>query len=385
VLNADLFIIEKVPNKNKYTTMTKITTQSNIRIIPRDSDFLDRKSGARGEVFYDQTANTLRLYNGIDTGGVNLAKANLSNVSNADFLAKSIAAGTGGAGGNFELTIAGDDSTVRTVSSGNVLKFVGSGGITTATTADGEITINGSNTFSTIVVAGQSNVVADSGSDSLTLVAGTNVTITTDASTDTITIAAAAGASTNSFQTIVVSGESSVVADSATDSLTLVAGAGISITTNAGTDTITITNSATTVNEFTDLGDAAGLTVDKFYLPAITMLTVSNSGAAAYRFDQYGSSDNPTIYAVNGTTIAFNLTATGHPFLIQNAAGINYSTGLIHVTTAGVVTTGSSAQGKDSGTLYWKIPTDISGGYRYQCGVHAPMVGSITVKAFSTL
>jgi hypothetical protein len=46
------------------------------------------------------------------------------------------------------------------------------------------------NLFSTIVVAGQSNVVADTTSDSLTLVAGTNVSITTDATTDTITISA---------------------------------------------------------------------------------------------------------------------------------------------------------------------------------------------------
>lgn len=46
------------------------------------------------------------------------------------------------------------------------------------------------NLFSTIVVAGQSNVVADTTSDSLTLVAGSNVTITTDATTDAITISA---------------------------------------------------------------------------------------------------------------------------------------------------------------------------------------------------
>jgi hypothetical protein len=46
------------------------------------------------------------------------------------------------------------------------------------------------NLFSTISVAGQSNVVADATSDTLTLVAGTNVTITTDATTDAITISA---------------------------------------------------------------------------------------------------------------------------------------------------------------------------------------------------
>ena len=45
------------------------------------------------------------------------------------------------------------------------------------------------NLFSTIAVAGQSNVVADSTSDTLTLAAGANITITTDATTDTVTVA----------------------------------------------------------------------------------------------------------------------------------------------------------------------------------------------------
>lgn len=44
------------------------------------------------------------------------------------------------------------------------------------------------NHFSTIVVAGQSNIVADSTADSLTVAAGSGITLTTDASTDTLTI-----------------------------------------------------------------------------------------------------------------------------------------------------------------------------------------------------
>jgi plastocyanin len=366
--------------------MAKILVLDAVRIIPRDADFLNRKSGSRGEIFFDRTSNSLRLYDGVTTGGANLARADLTNVSNAEFLAKATAAGvsSGTGSSNFELTIAGDDSTVRTISSGNILKFIGSGGISTSTTVDGEVTIISQPAFSTIAVAGNDNIAAESATDTLTLIAGTNVTITTDSETDTITIAAAAGASTNSFQTINVSGQSNVVADSATDTLTLAAGAGIVLTTDSSTDTITIA-AAGGVTAFTGLSDAAGLTVDKFYLPAITMLTVSNNGASSYRFDQYGTTDNPTIYAINGTTIAFNLTSTGHPFLIQTPGGVNYSTGLTHVSTAGVVSTGSAAQGKDSGTLYWKIPTDISGGYRYQCSVHAPMVGSISIKTFSTL
>ena len=48
------------------------------------------------------------------------------------------------------------------------------------------------------------------------------------------------GVSALSFKTIAVSGQSDVVADTATDTLTFAEGSGIGITTNAGTDTITI-------------------------------------------------------------------------------------------------------------------------------------------------
>lgn len=53
------------------------------------------------------------------------------------------------------------------------------------------------NTFGTVSVSGQSDVVADSVSDTLTLVAGTNVTITTNVATDAITINATATADTS--------------------------------------------------------------------------------------------------------------------------------------------------------------------------------------------
>jgi hypothetical protein len=242
-----------------------------------------------------------------------------------------------------------------------------------------------SDSFATIAVSGQSDVIADSATDTLTLVAGTGITITTNAGADSITITNSATAA-NAFETIAVAGQSSVVADSATDTLTIAAGTGISIITDTSTDTVTITSTVSAgATAFTGLSDSAGATVDQIYLPAITALSVTNNGASAYRFDQYGTTDNPTVYAINGTTIAFNLNVSGHPFLIQNGAGVNYDTGLIHVSTGGTVTTGASAQGKTSGTLYWKIPTAISGGYRYQCSAHAPMVGSISIKTFSTI
>lgn len=103
-----------------------------------------------------------------------------------------------------------------------------------------EPAVSASNTFSTIAVSGQSNVVADSTTDTLTLAAGSGITITTDAATDTVTITNS-GSASNSFETIAVSGQSNVVADSGTDTLTFVAGSGITITTDAATDSITIT------------------------------------------------------------------------------------------------------------------------------------------------
>jgi plastocyanin len=283
-------------------------------------------------------------------------------------------------------------SVTQAAASGNgSLVYSNSTGVLTYTPPDLSSVSGGtaSNSFTTIAVSGQTNVVADSTTDTLTLVAGSGISITTNASTDAITITntgSAGEANQNAFSNIAVAGQSTVAADSATDTVTLVAGSGISITTDAGTDTVTITSTVSSgATAFTGLSDSAGLTIDRIYLPAITMLSTTNNGASSYRFDQYGATDNPTVYAINGTTIAFNLNVLGHPFLIQTSAGSNYNDGLTHVTTAGVVTTGSSAQGKTSGTLYWKIPFAISGNYRYICSIHGGMVGTITIKDFSAI
>lgn len=56
------------------------------------------------------------------------------------------------------------------------------------------LVLGSSDSFKTISVSGQSDVVADSSTDTLTIAAGSNVTITTNAGADTVTIAATAGA-----------------------------------------------------------------------------------------------------------------------------------------------------------------------------------------------
>ena len=54
-----------------------------------------------------------------------------------------------------------------------------------------------SEAFKTISVSGQSDVVADTATDTLTLVAGTGMTLTTNASGDSITFASSGGSTQN--------------------------------------------------------------------------------------------------------------------------------------------------------------------------------------------
>ena len=91
-----------------------------LRLITRDSDYLDRKIGTRGEIFFDQNSNALRLYDGTTRGGHTISKADLSNVENADFLAKAIAAGVGAGGGSGNVSVTVSESNPSSPTNGNL-------------------------------------------------------------------------------------------------------------------------------------------------------------------------------------------------------------------------------------------------------------------------
>jgi hypothetical protein len=427
------------------------------------------------------------------------------------------------------------------------------------------------NSFSSISVAGQDNIVAETTTQGITFVSGTNITMLTDNTSKRLTISASATQS-NSFATVAVSGQSNVVADSSTDTLTLVAGPNITITTNAGTDTITIsatssggetsgvstgtanrlayyastgavvgdtgtnltwdgstlgvtgtvsattfsgsgasltsipnsalTNSSigfvsggngllvsaasaalggsltitntgvtglsngtgislsgstgsvtvtnsgvtgitagsgislsgstgnvtisttggissvvagtgyisvstaggvatvnNTLTRLVNLSDASNvtfngsnLTIDKIALPAVTMYAVLFRSVFAYTFTSHIPGDNPTLYALSGTTIAFNLQVPGHPFLLQTTGGVNLNPAtntalgsFYWVGTDGLIAEGIDCQGKITGTLYWIIGSGAAGTYRYQCSLHPAMVGNIVIKNIASL
>src|SRR6056300_126310 len=80
------------------------------------------------------------------------------------------------------------------------------------------------------------------GIDQLNVTDGTSGQVLTTDGAGTLSFSTVSGGgSQNLFSTFAVSGQSDIVADSTTDTLTVAAGSGISLTTNASTDTLTIT------------------------------------------------------------------------------------------------------------------------------------------------
>ena len=217
--------------------------------------------------------------------------------------------------------------------------------------------------------------------------AGTNQILSWDGAdyqwVDDATGAAGGGDPDQNLWATITGDTGTTTANTTTDSLT-VAG-GTNITTSVEGDIVTVAFSGTIPTDVSDLTDDSNLISSVTTYPAITQLRVTNSGSSAYLFNNHYSGNNPTVYAISGTTIAFDIQAGGHPFQIQTAANVAYNTGLIHVSTTGTITTGVSAQGKDSGILYWQIPIGTTGNYEYQCTLHGGMVGTIVIKDFATL
>jgi len=201
----------------------------------------------------------------------------------------------------------------------------------------------------------------------------------------TVTVEGTGGDPDQNLFATVTGDSGSTTADSISDTLTIAGGTGIITSVSGDTVTISQQDTSTSFGSINEV-NTAGLTIDKVYEPALLMFRVNNVGASAYTFAPHYSDDNPTILVLSGATVAFDLDEIGgHPFAIQDPTGENYSVGLIHVDSNGTVSTGNDAQGKDFGTLYWRIPEVLSGTYRYQCLSHAAMVGGITIKRFTSI
>ena len=193
--------------------------------------------------------------------------------------------------------------------------------------------------FKTISVSGQSDVVADTATDTLTLVAGTGMTLTTNASGDSITFASS-GSTQNLFETIAVSGQSNVVADSATDTLTLAAGSGMTITTDASTDTITFASTASgstlaiqdegsTLSTDATTLNFVGAGVTASGTGATKTITISGaSSSSVYQYTDAGMTEYEYTASANDTTFSGS---------DSNSATLTYEAGSIMVFLNGVL------------------------------------------------
>ena len=160
--------------------------------------------------------------------------------------------------------------------------------ISIARATDNEITINNTqtlpNVFGTIAVAGQSSINADTTTDTLTVVGGNGITVTTDAASDTLTIST----STQSLFETFVADSGTTTANSGTDTLTVSGGTGISTSITGDTLTIAYTGAGSgQSDEFSNIavgvpGNNSMLIADDpndiLYINGGTGITITASG-----------------------------------------------------------------------------------------------------------
>jgi hypothetical protein len=227
------------------------------------------------------------------------------------------------------------------------------------------------------------SIVADTSTSTFSFFAGSGITYTPDIGNKAITI-------NNAGVTQITQGT------------------GITISPGTGTGNVTINNSISNVSNLTDIatavypgytggsvntGNFGTLTVDKFFMQAIARIGVAfvydgTNGGSGFRMDShYGSTLDPTIYVISGTTIAFNLNCAGYPFQILNPGGTVATTGIVYVSTTGSVSTAGTANvGRTNGTLYWQVPETATGNYSYRATTQpSAMTGTIQIKRISLL
>ena len=123
------------------------------------------------------------------------------------------------------------------------------------------------------------------------------------------------------FKTIAVDGQSSIVADTLTDTLTITGGAGITITTNSTTDTLTISSSLAggTVTSITPAaGNGSGTAIT-------TTGTITVTGTAN-EIETSVSGTTITVGLPDNVTVGGNLTVSGNLTINGSTTTVNSTT-----------------------------------------------------------
>ena len=193
-------------------------------------------------------------------------------------------------------TLTGNTTFILPDGDGNVDQVLRTDGSGTLSWVDQSGGGGSQNLFSTIAVAGQTNVVADSTTDTLTFVAGSNMTITTDASTDTITFASSGGGGGGGSP----GGSDTQVQFNDASSF----GGDAGLTYNKTTDTLTgVTGTFTTINATTITADTmqtSGTGVPTFTSASNIILDAANAVVLQRTPLRLGSYDQDGINGLTG-------------------------------------------------------------------------------------
>jgi hypothetical protein len=347
----------------------KLYTKNNSGIVvPIGSAYVSTTAPtapAEGDLWYDSTNDVLKAYNGTSWASAGYATlaaledTTITDVTNNEVLVYNTATSKWV---NNTLAEAGISAVGHTHTSSNITDFeeavedliganiVGGTGISvsyndtagtttitntgiythpTQTAIDVDATDNGVNVIDRVMVntlGHVTSVTTRNLSEATTLAAGV---MSSADKTKLDSIASGAEINQNAFTTVAVAGQSNVVADSKTDTLTLAAGTGVVITTNAITDTITLTNSAP--DQTVAISSGSGITVSGTYPnftvdhnDTSTQASVDNTGATVIQdvtLDGFGHVTGLASVAI--TPALIGAATTNHTHTAANITDFN--------------------------------------------------------------
>jgi hypothetical protein len=251
------------------------------------------------------------------------------------------------------------------IANDGVLDITTSSGLSTNTNATGSVSITNTGVLDITTSSGLSTNTSATGSVSITNTGVTAFTSGTGLSTNTSATGAVSvtntdrGSAQNIFKTFAVSGQSDVVADSNSDTLTLVQGGATTITTNATSDEITISSTDANVSE-ANLRTQLGNITENVTIGDATDVTVTAAGNLTVTGDLTVNGTqtilNTETLTVDDNIIVLNNNATGTPASNQDA-GIEVERG----DSSNVQILWDESAGRwsftNNGTNYFNIPT----------------------------
>jgi hypothetical protein len=224
----------------------------------------------------------------------------------------------------------------QSLSAGTGISYDNSTGIITNSAPDQIVSLSAGTGISTSGTYPSFTITNTAPDQTVVLTAGTGITTSGTYPNFTITNSDR-GSSQNIFKNIAVSGQSTIVADSNDDTLTVASGTGISLTTNATSDTLTITNTApdqtVVLNAGTGIstsGTYPNFTITNTLPDQTVVLTGAGTTVVTGTYPSFTITSNDQ-YVGTVTSVATTAPITG---------GTITSTGTIGITQSGTASDG---------------------------------------------